>query len=122
MFSSLRELTRFFHALTSASRLRIVQQLARSRGELSVGELAQRLGMSQPLVSWHLRDLRRIGLVLMRRDGRQSFCSLNRDRLAAFQALFEELLNPTTEDGRRAAALLARSTAALRRHTIKERS
>lgn len=89
---NVRELNRFFKALTSASRLRIVHQLAGSRGEVSVGELAAQLHMSQPLVSWHLRDLRRINLVLMRRNGRQALCSLNRQRLAYFQAQFTELL------------------------------
>ncbi len=92
LLEQVRELNRLFRALTSASRLRIVQQLAGSRGEVSVGELAAQLNMSQPLVSWHLRDLRRINLVLMRRNGRQALCSLNRQRLAYYQTLFRELL------------------------------
>ena len=121
MNSSPRALTRFFHALSSGSRLRIVQELARSHGESSVGELADRLGMSQPLVSWHLRDLKRIGLVCMRRNGRQSFCSLDRERLAEYEALFSHLLSPAPDDGRLTAAPVARPTAPLRRHTLKER-
>ena len=100
MISQVRELKNFFHALTSASRLRIVAQLASARSEVSVGELAERLDMSQPLVSWHLRDLRRINLVQMRRTGRQAFCSLNRERLAYYQKLFTAMLNES-EDGRR---------------------
>ena len=91
MFSEVRELKQFFRALTSVSRLRIVEQLAGTRGELSVGELAARLKMSQPLVSWHLRDLRRINLVQMRRNGRQALCSLNRQRMAHYQTLFADL-------------------------------
>ena len=91
MFNQARELKLFFRTLTSSSRLRIVQQLAGTRGEVSVGELAARLNMSQPLVSWHLRDLRRINLVQMRRNGRQALCSLNRQRLAYYQALFTDL-------------------------------
>jgi ArsR family transcriptional regulator len=91
MFNPVRELKPFFRALTSGSRLRIVQQLAGASGELSVGELAARLNMSQPLVSWHLRDLRRLNLVQMRRTGRQALCSLNRKRLAYYQTLFADL-------------------------------
>jgi DNA-binding transcriptional ArsR family regulator len=91
MFNQVRELKLFFRTLTSGSRLRIVQQLAGTRGEVSVGELAARLNMSQPLVSWHLRDLRRINLVQMRRNGRQALCSLNRQRLAYYQTLFADL-------------------------------
>lgn len=92
MFSQIRELNKFFKVLTSASRLRIVAQLANARGELSVGDLADQLKMSQPLVSWHLRDLRRLNLVQMRRTGRQALCSLNRQQLAYYQNLFLELL------------------------------
>ena len=91
MFRPGRELKQFFRALTSASRLRIVQQLAGARGEVSVGELALRLQMSQPLVSWHLRDLRRIRLVQMRRTGRLSLCSLDRRQLAYYQSQFADL-------------------------------
>lgn len=96
MFTQLQELKFFFRALTSASRLRIVEQLVSARNEISVGELAVRLDMSQPLVSWHLRDLRRINLVQMRRTGRQALCSLNRQKLAYYQKLFADLLKENT--------------------------
>ena len=92
MFPPLKELKQYFRALTSTSRLRIVQQLANARGEISVCELAVRLRMSQPLVSWHLRDLRRLQLVQMRRIGRQALCSLNRERLAYYEQIFADLL------------------------------
>ena len=92
MIAPMRDLTHYFKALTSVSRLRIVQQLASTPGEVSVGELALRLEMSQPLVSWHLRDLKRLNLVQMRRTGRQALCSLNRGRLKQYQALFAQLI------------------------------
>ena len=40
-------------------------------GELPVGELVERLGMSQPLVSKHLRALRDAGLVQARVDAQR---------------------------------------------------
>src|SRR5712692_331702 len=91
MFTPARELKTYFRALTSSSRLRIVEQLANAGAEISVGELANRLDMSQPLVSWHLRDLRRVNLVQMRRIGRQALCSLNRGRLTYYQTLLAQL-------------------------------
>jgi ArsR family transcriptional regulator, arsenate/arsenite/antimonite-responsive transcriptional repressor len=97
MFTQVRELKTFFRTLTSVSRLRIVEQLANAHSEISVGELAARLDMSQPLVSWHLRDLRRINLVQMRRTGRQALCSLNRQRLDYYQKLFADLLKDTND-------------------------
>lgn len=43
----------------------------------SVGELVDEIGVSQPTVSHHLGLLRQAGLVNLRRQGRQSFYSLN---------------------------------------------
>src|SRR5437762_13002844 len=117
MISSVRDLSGYFRTLTSASRLRIVEQLPRARDELSVGELAERLNMSQPLVSWHLRDLRRLGLVRMRRMGRQAFCSLNREQLRHYHDMFAQLLSPTGADGPVTAAPLARTSPVVHRHS-----
>lgn len=64
-----------FQALGDASRIRIVWVL--SKGERSVGDLAELLDMSQPAVSHHLRTLRNMRLVRVRKDGRTSFYSLD---------------------------------------------
>ncbi|HEX4214136.1 MAG TPA: metalloregulator ArsR/SmtB family transcription factor [Candidatus Dormibacteraeota bacterium] len=77
--------------LASPTRLRILEVLA--EGELSVQELALRLRMSQPRVSWHLALLRRGGALQRRREGRQVFCSLDWDQVRRFQLMFWELLS-----------------------------
>ena len=87
----LRELRGYFKALSGITRLQIVKQLA-STAELSVSELAVALRLSQPLVSWHLSALRKVGLVKVRRDGRQVLCSLDRERLRHYQHKFAKLL------------------------------
>lgn len=56
-----------FRALADPTRLRIVALLRAI--ELSVGELAQVLGQSQPRVSRHIRILVDAGLVVRRREG-----------------------------------------------------
>jgi ArsR family transcriptional regulator len=89
--SELRELGGYFKALSGITRLQIVRQLA-GTGELSVSELAVSLRLSQPLVSWHLSRLRKVGLVKVRRDGRQVLCSLDRERLRQYQRKFAKLL------------------------------
>jgi DNA-binding transcriptional ArsR family regulator len=75
----LRELVTFYLGLANARRLQVVEQLA-SSGPLGVRELAERLRLSQPLLSWHLRLLRRSGLVRTQRLGREVICSLDRAR------------------------------------------
>ncbi|HVA91408.1 MAG TPA: metalloregulator ArsR/SmtB family transcription factor [Chloroflexota bacterium] len=87
-----RELRLYFRALADVRRLRLVAILAAS-GEVGVKDLCLQLRASQPLVSWHLRVLTRCGLVATRRQGRQVFCSLNREAFSAYQARLAQLLD-----------------------------
>ncbi len=66
----LRELRRFHKVLADVNRLRIVRRLA--DGPATVTELIEHVGLSQPLVSWHLGKLREVGLVTARRKGRET--------------------------------------------------
>ncbi len=70
----LRVLRTFHRALADVNRLRIVRRLA--DGPLTVTELIEHVGLSQPLVSHHLKRLRDAGLVETRRVGRETICSL----------------------------------------------
>jgi ArsR family transcriptional regulator len=63
-----------FQALADPSRLRILALLQNM--ELSVGELAQVLGQSQPRVSRHLRILADAGMVERRKEGSWVFLTL----------------------------------------------
>ena len=68
------------------NRLRIVRRLA--QGEATVSELIDQIGLSQPLVSWHLGKLRLAGLVETRRAGRETVSRLLPeawDRFAAYE-------------------------------------
>jgi ArsR family transcriptional regulator len=49
---------------------------------LSVNEIVEKLDVSQPTVSHHLAILREAGLVTVRDEGKQTFYSLNQERLA----------------------------------------
>jgi ArsR family transcriptional regulator, lead/cadmium/zinc/bismuth-responsive transcriptional repressor len=68
-----------FQALGDTSRVQIVWAL--SKEELCVGDIANLLSMSQPAVSHHLRTLRNLRLVKVRRDGRTSFYSLDDEHI-----------------------------------------
>ncbi|MCM8557517.1 ArsR/SmtB family transcription factor [Sphingomicrobium sediminis] len=65
------ELTNFFHALGDESRLRILMVI-RSM-ELTVGEIAQALGQSQPRISRHVRILAEAGIARRRKEGSWTF-------------------------------------------------
>jgi DNA-binding transcriptional ArsR family regulator len=71
-------------ALASTARLAIVLELARE--ERCVHELVSITGMTQPLVSQHLRVLRGAGVVIARRRGREAAYSLTDDHLAHIAA------------------------------------
>jgi len=49
---------------------------------LSVNEIVEQLDVSQPTVSHHLAILRDAGLVSIREEGKQTFYTLNQDRVA----------------------------------------
>ena len=49
---------------------------------LSVNEIVEKLDVSQPTVSHHLAILREAGLVDARDEGKQTFYSLNQERVA----------------------------------------
>ena len=76
----LRELRAFHKALADVNRLRIVRRLA--DGEASVAELIAHVGLSQPLVSHHLKRLRVAGLVETRTVGRETVAASGRRRSA----------------------------------------
>jgi ArsR family transcriptional regulator len=87
------ELRAELRALSSVASLNILHQLGK-RPETNVTDLALALALSQPLVSWHLRNLRRVGLVRTRRQGREVFCSLDRACFAACQHALEAVASP----------------------------
>jgi ArsR family transcriptional regulator len=93
-----RDLKRMLKALAGVARLTIVYYLARQE-EITVTELTDRLHISQPLVSWHLRKLRKAGLVETRRNGRQVYCFLNLPRFQLCLQHLEGLIDPGFEAG-----------------------
>lgn len=73
-----------FNAVAEPRRREILEYLALS--ELPVGDLVVKLGLEQPSVSKHLRVLRDVGLVRVRRNGRHM---LYRTNAEAIRPLYE---------------------------------
>ena len=68
-----KELAANFRSLADGTRLRILRSLWQRQGA-TVTDLCDELRVSQPLMSWHLRILRRSGMVTTERMGRQVHC------------------------------------------------
>jgi DNA-binding transcriptional ArsR family regulator len=80
----------FVKALADETRQSILELL--QDREMSVGEITARFHLTQPTISHHLGLLRRGGLVLARREGKQVYYSPNRCCLeACTQRLVEQL-------------------------------
>lgn len=69
-------------ALAQDSRLSLYRLLVKRGPEgFAVGELADRLKIPGPTLSFHLKALSQAGLVLSRKDGRFIYCSANFQRM-----------------------------------------
>ena len=73
-----------FNAVAEGSRRALLDVLGTE--EATVGDLVDRLGLSQPQVSKHLAVLRAVGLVSVRIDGRRRWYRVNGP---ALQPIFE---------------------------------
>lgn len=74
-----------FDVLADSTRRDIVD-LLRSGSEMSVGQLVETLGMTQPTVSKHLKVLRDAGIVVVREEGQHRYYRFDENSLADVSA------------------------------------
>ncbi len=74
-----------FQAMSDPSRVRIL--FALQQGEVSVGAIAEQVGISESAVSHHLRGLRQLRIVSARKDGRTVFYALDDDHVRSLLTL-----------------------------------
>ena len=91
-----------FNAIAEPRRRQIIDLL--SRGERSVTDVVEATELAQPQVSKHLAVLSKVGLVSVRKSGRQRFYSLNagalkpiHDWVKNFERLWNERLDRLAE-------------------------
>ena len=92
-------------ALGDPTRQAILDQL--TNGPLAVGQLAERLPVTRPAVSQHLKVLKEVGLVVDRQVGTRRLYQVDPDGLAALRAHLDDFW--------------ARSLAAFQDRTRKEK-
>jgi DNA-binding transcriptional ArsR family regulator len=98
-----------FNAVAEPRRREILGYLALQ--ERPVGDIVAALGIEQPSVSKHLRVLRDVGLVCVRRDGRQMFYRVNAEAIrplhewtGQFERCWRHQLNRVKERAERKSA------------------
>jgi DNA-binding transcriptional ArsR family regulator len=84
-----------FNAVGDVSRRDILVALA--RGEASVGDLVDRLGVAQPHVSRHLKVLREVDVVRCRTAGRRRLYRVHKPGLAPLQSWLADLTAQVNE-------------------------
>jgi len=89
-------IAKYFRGLGDPTRVRILELLA-EHGELSVGQLVERLGQPQPKVSNHLACLRWCGFVATRREHPTVIYSVADDRVLQLLGLSRSLLADNAE-------------------------
>jgi len=87
---------KYFRGLGDPTRVRILE-LLREHEELSVGDLVERLGQSQPKVSNHLGCLRWCGFVETRREHPSVYYRIADPRVAELLALGRALLEANAD-------------------------
>lgn len=71
------EAQRLLMAISTETRRKILLLLM--EGEMNQGEIAEKLGVSQPTISYHMRELEKLGVVKARREGKSVVYSINYD-------------------------------------------
>ena len=87
------EAARMLRLLANENRLLLLCLLV-AEGEMTVGRLAEALGLSQPALSQHLARLREDGLVAARRDAQSMHYRIADPRAALVLAVLHELYCP----------------------------
>src|SRR5262249_15416719 len=87
---------KYFRGFGDATRVRILE-LLRDEGELSVGELVERLGEPQPKVSNHLACLRWAALIEARGEHRPVYNRIADQRVVEMLDLAHALLEDNAE-------------------------
>jgi DNA-binding transcriptional ArsR family regulator len=75
--------------MANAQRLKMLTTM--SAGEISVGPLAERVGLSQSALSQHLAKLRAADIVRTRRDAQTVYYFFKSEKVAVVLAMLKEL-------------------------------
>ena len=93
MNNSLNDTADIFKALGDPSRLKIIKLILLKGNNLCVGMIANKLEISQPAISQHLKILKNVGLVEAERMGFHMHYKIKKDSLSNYGIDITRLLN-----------------------------
>lgn len=94
-----KKYSKYFKAFGDQSRLRIMAIIAFK--EMTVNDIAEAVGLSQPTVSRHLSILKEAEVVFDRRDKQRVYYSLNKNSVQACCSGFCDCLEVPKKRGRK---------------------
>lgn len=86
---------KIFKALSDSNRLKIIDML--SCGELCACNILEEFNITQPTLSHHMKILKELDLVTIRREGKWMHYSLNEEKINEFKD-FINILTTTKSD------------------------
>lgn len=89
MLFSYTEYVAVFKALSDETRIRIVELLC--DGELCAGQILRHFQITQPTLSYHIKNLTESGLVVARRDGSWVYYSISPEKSAMVRCFLEDV-------------------------------
>ncbi len=98
MEKNIKELAALFKALSDPTRLKMVMLIKTYQNNLCVGILAQKMGITQPAVSQHLKILKNAGLVEADRIGYHIHYSVNNEALDRLGIRVNEVISKLSVD------------------------
>ena len=75
----------FIAVIGNAMRVRMTQIML--EGELPVGDLANRIGLSHSATSQHLKKLKMAGMLIQRKDEQSRYCTISKDSAEVLRQL-----------------------------------
>lgn len=76
-------------SLSEENRVKIIESLV--NGEKCACELLEKIDISQPTLSYHMKSLVESGLVLTRYEGKWTYYSINCDRFKSFKEYINKI-------------------------------
>ena len=91
------ELADLFRVLANPARIAILEYLGRQRACIC-NDIVEEIGLAQPTVSQHLKELKRIGLIKGEIDGKKVCYCIDLEKLKSAQEQLNDFFNTTKDN------------------------